>query len=504
MKPIFSISSKLTAGVFSLVVSAFFLPGIYAQSCVAYEREMQEYFLSYESGDPIDMDYLERMKWRCDVPTPKMELVYYFFKSAEAFRSERLSDREAYDQATYYYDLCARNFSWLTKAGYEDSEFTERFFDKAEGLETALATLAYDLKYYPENRKYGEMDDNDLWAKKEITPNPRSESSRGMDDPATPEFDKRYVYQGKYVDEPAYELARPRIENGEPYGWVGTLDEIDPINYVKWEHARQEMVYERPFEGVARSASEGIYSDYSYIPEQSTYREAAPAPAPTATPYYLNDEWVEALENQGTQMYVYVSSRDLCPVYAEPGAFSRQVAFLSFGETVVQIKGENTKPVQRDGFNYMPVITSKNQRGWVELSTIVRDGRLATFTSATRGFVNINPNTSEAERTSDRNAILFQAGELVILTGINKTNVKVLSQSRDKEGWLSATTTLSIDPLDVHVAFRMQEAMKMPAARDQQEALVRLSREYPDSALTPAIITKIQDLQKVTGFSPFR
>ncbi|MEZ4771654.1 MAG: hypothetical protein R3D00_00645 [Bacteroidia bacterium] len=525
MKPSVFINPHRFVSVILLLILCGFGAGLYAQSCIAYEREMEQYFLSYESGDPVDMDYLERLKWRCDAPTQKMELVYYFFKSAVAFRSERLSDKEAYEQATYYYDLCARNFPWLVKAGSADATFTEKFFEKAEGLETALATLAYDLRYYPETRKYGEIDDKDIWSKKDIEPLTRPDVvSRGMDDPAENTFDKKYVYQGKYVDEPAYELARPRIENGEPYGWVGTLDEIDPINFVKWQQTRQDMVNTWDVDGGA-IASRGqvapVYDPYIlnnnqtqlYDPSASyrtegSYREAAPAissaPASVADPYYLNDEWVEKLEKRGIGMYVYVSNRDLCPVYAEAGAFGRQIGYLSFGETVVQIKGENNKPVQRDGFNYLPVQTGKNQTGWVELSTVVRDGRLATFTKATRGFVNVNANTSESERTSDRNALLFQAGELVILTGINKTNVKVLSQSRDKEGWLSSTETLSIDPLDVHVAFRMQDAMKQPSAKDQQNALIRLSQDYPDSALTPAVVAKIQELQKVTGFSPYR
>lgn len=497
--------------------------GLSAQNCVAYEREMEQYFLAYESGDPVDMDYLERLKWRCDAPTQKMELVYYFFKAAVAFRSERLSDQQAYEQATYYYDLCARNFPWLVKSGASEAAFTERFFEKAEGLESALATLAYDLRYYPETRKYGEIDSKDIWSKKDVEPLTRpAEVSRGMGDPVENSFDKKYVYQGKYVEEPAYELARPRIENGEPYGWVGTLDEIDPINFVKWQQTRQDMVNPWDMDGAAiasRGQEVPVYDPYilndqpqTYDPSisyrtEGVYREAAAAPAPTvaaADPYYLNDEWVEKLEKQGVSMSVYVSNRDLCPVYAEPGAFGRQIGFLSFGETIAQIKGENNKPVQKDGFNYMPVLTGKNQTGWVELGTIVRDGRLATIISATRGYVNVNANTSESERTSDRNSILFQPGELIILTGINKTNVKVLSQSRDKEGWLSSTETLSIDPLDVHVAFRMQDAMKQPSAKDQQNALIRLSQDYPDSALTPAVVAKIRDLQKITGFSPFR
>ncbi|MEZ4828200.1 MAG: SH3 domain-containing protein [Bacteroidia bacterium] len=527
MKPSAVIKSPALIPVFLLLVFSGFSTPVTAQNCLSYERELEQYFLSYQSGDRVDLDYIERMKWRCDQPTAKMELIYYFFKSVVAFRSENLSDREAYEQATYYYDLCAKNFPWLTRAGNSEAAFTEMFFEKAEGLEAALATLAYELKIYPESRKYGETDDNSVWSKNDIAPlNPASgENSRGMDDPASGSFDKKYVYQGKYVNE-NYEAPRPRIENGEPYGWVGNLGTIDPINYVKWNQTRSDYEWttrSADTDGASYRTAEPavVYDPYilnqpavTYDPSASTYRSdgsnyreayAAPAPAVSASdPYYLNDEWVEKLEKSGTPILVYVSNRDLCPLYAEPGAFGRQIGFLSFGETVAQIKGENNKPTQRDGFNYLPVVNDKGQKGWVELSTVVRDGRLATFTKATRGYVNVNSNTSETERTADRNAILFQAGELVVLTGINKTNVKVLSQTRDKEGWLSSTESLSIDPLDVHVAFQMQEAMKQPAARDQQQALIRLSQEYPDSELTPVVVAKVQELQKITGFSPYR
>lgn len=492
----------IIAGIFTLLFSGFIPSTGHAQNCSAYEREMQEYFLAYEPGDMIDLSYLERVRYKCDYPTPKIELIFNYFRSSSSLRSERLTDVEAYEQATYYYDLCARNFSYLVKAGQEDIQFTDKFFERAEGLEAALASLAYDLNYQPQDRRYGELGQSDMWGKKELYPvRERAQNTRGQEDRVGSEsFEKKFFYRGNYVRIPSNQNYRPRFENGEAYGWVGTLDDIDPDTYFRYMRDGSVSRGQRVTTDVYYDQPEAM----RVAPEYRAQAQPAPVAAPIVqrAPYYLNDDWVEALEKKGYGLKVYVSNRDLLPVYADPGGFGHQIGYLSFGEAVVQIKSQDNKPVQKDGFNYIPVVTSRNQMGWVELSTVIRDGRLAVFKTATRGFVSTN--TPESARNSDRNSILFQPGEMVILSGVREDWVKVVSDNRSKEAWLNSTTSLSIDPLDIHVGFQMQQAMKEPSPLDQQNALVRLAQDYPDSELTNVVLARVRELQKQTGFNSFR
>lgn len=464
MKRIPSFLSSTFGQIFILGATIFllgFLPinNLKGQGCAAIEREFQSYFMDYQMGGELDIRYLDKVYAKCPRPTQKLDLIYFFLKATDAYYNERLSDHEAYEDATYYYDLSAKNFDYLTRPTRSDNKLAEKFFANADEFEFFLQQQADRLAYERENRYYGENQEEPNWVKKGpkgiemIEPETRGQKKEKEED----RFEKKYYQNGQYVDlEPVKEPnpfrdgATADTEDGESYGSLGTVSEVNPINYLKWIRKWKK---ETPF---------------------------------------VNDSDLleESLESQDYTASICMFDR--LPLRPEPGERSEIVDLVEFGEVVARMDKEPA--VNKDGKSYVIVRTESGRIGWVEKGALIRDGVLAVITQNTRGFLQTNVR-------ADRNAILFNSAELVVLEGNQGEWIRVVTRNGIKEGWLRGISHLSIDDFDIDIALMIYDAMLQPNSKLRRSKLekIRQVEGFYESELASEVLQLIEESYTYNG-----
>ena len=436
------------------------------QTCKVYEREIQEYFMSHEYGEQVNIRLLNSIYRRCNTPTDKMNLIFNYFQAIAALSDEWLSDQEAYETSTYYYDQAAKYFSALSLD--ERDQFSAQFFERAEGLEVTMAALAYDLGYRRENRYYGEYGQLDNWKKDEIAYNDYEDYplTRGSSSSRVERTDPQEDFtrgRGGLVgtQEKSYNI------NGEPYGYVGNLSQINPISYLGYRRKAQpdpwtsELEENTPREELTRSSSNS----------SANARIGIDAGSLDVLRSVNEDE-------------VYLSAWDLAEVRETPGTASTFMT-LQFGEPVARV---NENPVSRSNTNFVKIRTRSGRMGWVEASSLVPNGKLAAITRQTVGY------ERSAAGTTNRQIVSFAGGELVILEQYKNDWVKVISRNGRKEAWLQGIDNLTIEETDIRIAMALYIAMQTQSSSIRQVQLEQIRRMagFQQSELAPVIYQHIE------------
>ena len=132
----------------------------------------------------------------------------------------------------------------------------------------------------------------------------------------------------------------------------------------------------------------------------------------------------------------------------------------------------------------MNVKMQNGQVGWLPLDAAVPDGQLAVVTKTTRAFLSLNPETAR-----DRNMILLEAGELVILEGVEGDYIRVVSRDAEKRGWVKGIAEVSIDEVDLLIGLKIFDAMQETSESSLKAKLqqIRSVKGYKNSMMANVV-----------------
>ena len=414
-----------------------------AQDCTAYEKELEEYFLAHQADDKLNISRIEDVYKACSMPSDKMELIYYYFQAVHAINSAPNSYRDyrTYEAATFFYDQAAQYFPYLIQVGREEDTFVETYFAKAFVLEQWLQQQARKLRYSPENRYYGELE-GEVWARAGDT---RGSGQKRGADAEEVDFKRKFRQDGQYIDElpPYYETSA----GWEAFGYVGSVEDLTLIDYLDWQ--RRDI---RP--GQEFGDPDFLYSD----------------------PY----EWISSLHATPGAYVPLMSIQDEGYLRQLPNSQSAVVAKVGFGEVLARVTGD--MPVYHNEVTFLPVLNELGQRGWIDRNRIVEEGRLAVCITNTSAYQQINAR-------SDRNAVLFFAGELLVLEGARDNWIRVVGRNARKRGWIAGPDILSIDPVDLFIGNLMYRALQYDSSVNRINKLEEI-RQVPgfyESGLSPYV-----------------
>ncbi|MEO0639058.1 MAG: hypothetical protein AAFY70_05010, partial [Bacteroidota bacterium] len=138
---------------------------------------------------------------------------------------------------------------------------------------------------------------------------------------------------------------------------------------------------------------------------------------------------------------------------------------LMFGQGVAV--HEDAQLTNYKGIEFIEVETETGVRGWVPVDNLIEDGYVATVIQAVVAR-NI-PN-----KRFDRNVILLQPGELLVLDRVREGWVEVVNRNQIARGWIEeaqVNEVLSIAAADVRVAQDFYQATRLPNLLDREDAL---------------------------------
>lgn len=414
-----------------------------AQDCTAYERELQEYFLAHQTEDRLNMTRIESVYKSCSQPTEKMELIFYYFQAIHAINSTSYHDYRTYEAATLYYDQSARYFPFLIQAGPEEDTFVETYFAKAFELEQWLQREARRLRYSPENRYYGETEDA-LWARSDTEHAREAGKARGQAE-TEQEFKRKFRQSDRYVDQ-----LPPFLETSaglEPFGYVGLLDNINMIDYLDWQRSDELTTTAR------------------------------------LDPRLLNPDraaWIESLNSTPGAYQALMSIQDHLAIRQNPSPSAPVVDHVSFGEVLARVT--KYMPVIDSEITFLPVRSENGKAGWIAEPLVVEQGKLAVCITNTPAYTRSN-------QRADRNAVVFFAGEMIVLEGAREGWLRVVGRNGRKKGWISGTEFLSIDPIDLHIGEKMFDALQSTSIESRKVQLesIRTVYGYKESNLSPYV-----------------
>lgn len=444
-----------------------------SKECLGYEKELEGYLFDYKSGEMVNIPLLQNLYRRCNNPSPKFEMIYYYFLAVDAYHTDEFTDEEAYDRASDFYERSAAFFSefnWNSK-----ERFIQNFYTRAEGLEVVLTDLAYDLGYDGRRRyiQSSYIANGSPWKKSNIVrfSNSIAASDRGQrqldERPGT--FSKSYRDGDEYKPYPNF-VPNPNYDkDGEPYGFVGNISEVNPIGYLAYlgEHSQnndQEYLYTYSDEKEAALASNARYSRGNYSQSRG--------------------------QDQPLAEGDYIGINDRIALADRPGASSSTGDYLGFGEYAYRVSSE--RPVSNGGKTFLKVEVAGGKTGWIPAEKIVEKGKLAVLLENTRGIPRINI------RSNDRNAILFKAGELVVLQDYREGMVKAVNRNGTKSAWIKDVSNLSIEEEDIQIASLLHVALSNYTNRDLRSQLeaIKYVPGYPESPLSRIVEDNIRLLNR--------
>ena len=447
-----------------------------AQNCLAYEKELESYFMDYRQGDRIDLKYLERTRWKCDNPTPKLDLIYYFFRSLNALGNSEYPDLETYESAKRFFDESVANLDNMTR---ENSRFISLFVDRAEIHEAKLDMIADRMNYYPKyvHHRTNGSTRNESWVKRGMDAPKTDASGRRISSPSNTDFVKKFYHKGRYQpprSNPVY--SGVTSSNGEFYGYVGDLSDINPPAYFRWLKTQPEYIEER-----TRRLEELANNQKRF--NQTTRSEE---------PSYGKD-WVNDYLNNRAFMPM-VSVFDNLSIQTKPGKNAEEIDVIKFGEVVA--RSANESPIIKDGVAYIQVRNKDGNAGWVKQSAVVDEGQLAVFINLDDGYENLN-------NRFDGGRMKFKKGELVVLESVKGDWVRVVTQNEGQRGWVYGIENLSIDPHDIQIAHLISNAYKDMSSYGRLIKLQNIKQlpEFETSILAPLVLEKIKETEQRGGFS---
>ena len=410
------------------------------EDCTAFEVELEEYFLAHQPNDRLNISRIESVYKKCPLPTDKMSLIYFYFQAKHIINSfpNRYADFRTYDEASAFYDQSAKHFSYLINADPTEDAFVETYFAKAYQIERWLQRQARNLRQPRENRFYGDMDGEDIWVKSKD-----QSKKRGEEDIF--EFERKFLQDGRYIDElpPYYETSA----GWEAFGYVGSVEDLSFMEYLDWQRADRTR-------GQEVSGTELFALD------------------PSA--------WIATLNATPGSYIPLMSIEDNLVIFQRPVQNSGVITEAKFGEVLAQITRE--MPVISQEITYLPVLTERGQTGWIDKNSIAERGRLAVCIAHTSAYQQLNAR-------ADRNAVIFAAGELIVLEGARDNWIRAVGRNGVKRGWISGTDILSIDPTDLFIGSLMYRALKSPTTSERIERLeeIRNVAGYTESSLSPYV-----------------
>jgi hypothetical protein len=473
-------SKILSYSLMTLLFGLLCLP-VSAQSCLGYEKEMEEYFLNFQSGNQVNIRRVESVFSRCPRPTDKMSLIYYYFKSLEAWTAEYLSDEAAYHDARFFYEKAALHFPYFLDSPEKDEFFVNMYFDRAIALETQLGIESISYNVPPEalndpltrgadNARYqSRYAGNVQWEKYTPFRNDVSSSTYRSADPypdaSSANFRKSQYRSGSYQEET--DDAELIELNGETFGNVGNLNSLHPVEYLRyqreWENATSRSL---------AISGGGTATQRTRGELEQDYDQNQGANLRTAAPRTIAPDSYAGL----------VSIYDDVVVRRQPGESAQPVGLVRFGESVARL--DQISPVQSGKRKYVSVRLAGGQLGWIPTDVIVPEGKLAVITNHTKGYVSLNP-----EAARDRGMILFRAAELVVLEAIQGDYILVTSRNAEKSAWVRGIGGLSIDPIDIQIGAKIHEAFSQNniTVRKAQLQRIRFIPGFEQSQLTMVV-----------------
>lgn len=495
------ISKGLVRLGFLFAVLLLVAPSLSAQSCRVFEREMETLFVNHEAQSPVPRQELERIRARCPEPTRKMLLIYYFFRAVDAYQSDNLTDREAYDRAVGYYNRSAENFLLLTDYELEDP-FFETFYSRAAEFEGAIQDLAYDAGLNTRTRwsttqpatiqdRFGATEsmasrgsanrssgfstgDQEVnWARENVLLPSRADidatrsNARMASNGASSDWDlspsttmgTTSAAQRTRSNARTVQTTR-NINSYAGVQLVGSLSSLDPVGYLRFSRSAQNTANITTSQsanlrtGNTRSAGTSAPNPsdlwtYTFVGDSqtgtNTRTSSASQPTQEAEVLVRND----ILVNVATDM----------PLTNRPGKSSPAVGHLGYGEAVYRVA--NVTPSFQQGEQYVQVQTVNGQVGWLPQAVLVEDGRLAVVIGSVSG-----------RSAYGQETVQFNAGEPVVLAKYENSQALVIGENAHKVAWISDLAALSISEEDMYLADLIREAMSFTSIYARRSKLL--------------------------------
>ncbi|WNJ16005.1 hypothetical protein [Pontibacter sp. G13] len=414
--------------------------------CNVYEDALEAMFFDYEPGTPVKIRTVEKWYVRCDKPTEKMELIYQFFKSSDAATNEMLTDRAAYEDASFYFDQAVPHFPYLWNTAPELQAFISLYYERMEELESHLWSEANRLRIKRERRMSAEVQQNSARG---------NENEPNVEAPKPIRSGASDVVRGQESPLPIQGTSENRREKktilGETYGTIGKISDVNIRSYMAWkQQVNRHLKNQQESESVA-------------------------APAGGEGRRLRNPE-IEEVETVPESNHYAVSQHGL-PLYQGPGVGSVLVGNLTFGAYVYLVEGEQT--VTTSGKTYARIQARNGKSGWAELAGLVKAGEVAVLLRPIQGFSRL----SDMGRNAPSQTLA--PADLVILEDTARGNVLVVSQKDGMHVWLPGYSALSLDPVEIEIANRIHEAMAITALYVRKSKLIeiRSMEGFEDSVL---------------------
>lgn len=507
-------------------VSALVTVGLAQSSdlCQSYERDLELYFQVYQPGERPSLDWLDQAWIECRNPGLNFRLLYHYFKAMQSLYEQDGVTEVGYRVASFHQEQIQRNIGYLDENTYR-SAFPQQFRSRSEALNKTLAAQAQVLDASARMAAKSAREEEKIefvWVKSTPEFDPRSTqtgpATRGQQDPATAQFNKRYQVDGSYQEEnpwqqAATEESNRRLYSGntdEPFGVVGNIDQIDFYEYLSYRSGDRSATSASANNAAMRTRSQsqgtlgtsmasvtrGLGAPAGAAASTTVSRRVASSQTlsqgetlvyrspSTGTTRSLSSNapgsWVASL---GGNYAAAVSLVDPLVVRLDPSFTGVTIARLNFGDVIALDKASGT--VVASGMPFVHVRTQSGEDGWVERMALIEGGRLAVCTQNAQGY---------SRASTDGRPTGLQAGQLVLLAATEGNWVKVFTLNGASEVWLPSVSPLSIKPIDIALGEGLLEADKMPTDEQKRSVLnsLRSLNGYQGAALRGVVESRIR------------
>ncbi|MEL6624259.1 MAG: hypothetical protein AAFQ83_03860 [Bacteroidota bacterium] len=412
---------SLSIILLSLLLSiAVFESKAQVYNCFAVEEELEAYFFTYSPKLPANTQLIQKLWTSCEKPTGKMELIYYYLRSSHTLLANERNPRIGFLESRKYYRLAAKQF-YLLDTYKPESRFVKLYEIRIQQLEEELSVLGQRYNQdFAGQRSRGEAPDvrtgGSTWAKQQLEQDQIIEKS--------PEVMSNLFRKESKLMELTGATRADADTSEDAYGFMGLVNDVNLLAYLDWKSNEQDA-----------------------FDKGELYDAGA---------------WIEVL---GEAYITFVASGDYISLRAEPRVGAKELTKLMFGQGVAV--HEDAQLTNYKGIEFIEVETETGVRGWVPVDNLIEDGYVATVIQAVVAR-NI-PN-----KRFDRNVILLQPGELLVLDRVREGWVEVVNRNQIARGWIEeaqVNEVLSIAAADVRVAQDFYQATRLPNLLDREDAL---------------------------------
>ncbi|MEL6134035.1 MAG: hypothetical protein AAFR59_11790 [Bacteroidota bacterium] len=406
--------------LFSLLVSFLSLPSeAQVYSCFAVEEELEAYFYTYSPRLPANTQLIQKLWSSCEAPTGKMELMYYYLRSSHTLLVNERNPRIGFLDARKYYRRAANQF-YLLDTYDSESRFVKLYEIRIQQLEEELSVLGqrYNQEFAGQRSRGASAPLSTIgstWAKQQMEQDEIVEKSPEV-------MQNLFKKESKLLELTG--MSRADSSEEETYGLMGIVNEVSLLSYLNWKSQEQDA-----------------------FDKGELYDAGA---------------WISVL---GEQYITFLASGDYISLRAEPKVGGRELSKLMFGQAVAV--HEDMESTNYKGIEFIEVETETGLKGWVPMDNLIEDGYVSAVIQAVVA-------RSIPNKRFDRNVILLQPGEILVLDRVREGWVEVVNRNQIARGWIEedqVNEVLSIAAADVRVAQDFYQAMRLPNLLDREDAL---------------------------------